>query len=297
MKSPKILQKSAFVALVAPARWVIPNEIEKAVTWLNQHDFKAIYDNRLFACYNQFAGDDTFRAAVFQDYINRSDIDAIWLARGGYGGLRIVDNLDFTEFCKHPKWIIGYSDSTVFHGKLQKLDFESLHATMPINVPDNSDTALQSLYDALIGKPLHYVFSSHILNRIGQVEAEIVGGNLSVLYSMLGSDSFPDLKGKILFLEDLDEYLYHVDRMVLALKRAGKLSDLAGLVVGGMSGMHDNTVSFGMTAEAIIASHTAEYGYPMCCGFPAGHFADNRTIVMGRNAKLQIEAQEVSFWQ
>lgn len=297
MKSPDRLQQKARIALVAPARKIFPKEMEKAVIWLQQKGFEAVYDDRLFAVCNQYAGDDALRSEVFQYYLDRDDIAAIWLVRGGYGGLHIVDNLNFTTFLKHPKWIIGYSDSTVFHGKLQRLGFESIHATMPINVSDNSEAALQSLFDALTGNPLHYVFSTYSMNRLGTVEAEVVGGNLSVLYSMLGSDTFPDLKGKLLFLEDLDEYLYHIDRMVLALKRAGKLCGLAGLIVGGMTDMHDNTVSFGMTAEAIIANHTAEYGYPLCCGFPAGHFADNRAIIFGRKAKLQIETKEVAFWQ
>ncbi len=297
MKSPNILPQKARIALVAPARRIIPEEIEKAVVWLQHQGFEVVYDDRLFAVCNQYAGNDALRAAVFQDYLDRSDIAAIWLVRGGYGGLHIVDNLDFTLFHKYPKWIIGYSDSTVFHGKMQSLSYESLHATMPINVLDNSDLALQSLHDALTGKPLHYIFPSHSMNRLGTVEAEIVGGNLSVLYSMLCSDIFPDLKGKLLFLEDLDEYLYHIDRMVLALKRAGKLSSLAGLIVGGMTDMHDNTIPFGVSAEVIVANYTAEYGYPLCCGFPAGHFSDNRAIIMGRKAKLQIETTEVMFWQ
>jgi Uncharacterized proteins, homologs of microcin C7 resistance protein MccF len=288
MKTPPFLSKGSKVALVAPARKISFAEIEPALFWLKAKGFVAVFDERLFAVDHQFAGDDAFRAVVFQNYLDRSDIDAIWFVRGGYGGLRIVDKLNFEQFSLHPKWIIGYSDSTVFHGKLQSLGYQSLHATMPINVNDNSQRALDSLYMALTCSSLRYVLEKHVLNRNGKVKAEIIGGNISVLYSMLGSDSFPDTEGKILFLEDLDEYLYHIDRMIMAFKRAGILSRLSGLLVGGLTDMHDNAVPFGKTAAEIIAEHVSCYHYPVAFGFPAGHFNDNRAIVLGREVDFEV---------
>ena len=267
MKTPQYLKKGSKIAIVAPARKISREEIAFAVKWIEEKGFVPIYDDRLFAEYHQFAGDDEFRASVMQDYLDRDDIDAIFCARGGYGTIRIVDKLDFTKFEKHPKWIVGYSDVTVLHAKMQQLGYQSIHATMPINFEKNTKEAKDSLYDILVGRH----------KKTGQV----VGGNLSVLYSMLGSDLFPDTDGKVLFIEDLDEYLYHIDRMMMALKRAGKLAHLKGLIVGAFSDMHDNTIPFGMTAKEIIAEKVKEYEYPVVWDYPAGHIDDNRAIVLG----------------
>lgn len=268
MKTPPYLKKGSKIALVAPARKISREEIAAAVKWIEEKGFKAVYDDRLFAEYHQLAGDDDFRASVLQDYLDRDDIDAILCARGGYGTIRIVDKLDFTKFAKHPKWIIGYSDVTVLHAKMQQLGYQSIHGTMAINFEKNTEEALDSLYKALVGQ--------HKTEK-----TQIVGGNLSVLYSMLGSDLFPDTDGKILFIEDLDEYLYHIDRMMMALKRAGKLANLKGLIVGAFSDMHDNTIPFGMTAKEIIYEKVKDYGYPVVWDYPAGHIDDNRAVIFG----------------
>lgn len=268
MKTPEYLKKGSKIALVAPARKISREEIAAAVKWIEEKGFVAVYDDRLFAEYHQLAGDDDFRASVLQDYLDRDEIDAILCARGGYGTIRIIDKLDFTKFAKHPKWIVGYSDVTVMHAKMQQLGYQSIHGTMAINFEKNTKEALESLYEALTGK---CKFD----------DAQIVGGNLSVLYSMLGSDLFPETDGKILFIEDLDEYLYHIDRMMMALKRAGKLANLKALMVGAFTDMHDNTIPFGMTAKEIIYEKVKEYGYPMIWDVPAGHIDDNRAIVLG----------------
>ena len=159
---------------------------------------------------------------------------------------------------------------------------------MPITFPSNTRESIQSLKDALFGNPLKYEFPSHPLNRNGVMQGKVIGGNLSILYSILGTKTILEPADSILFIEDLDEYLYHIDRMLIALKRAGKLSNLKGLIVGGMSDMKDNTIPFGKSAEEIIYEHVAEYSYPVCLGFPAGHISDNRAIIMGREAKLVI---------
>ena len=277
MITPIFLTKGSKIALVAPARKIGRDEIAAAVKWIEEKGFFAVYDDRLFAEYHQLAGDDDFRAGVLQDYLDRDDIDAIFCVRGGYGPIRIVDKLDFTKFAKHPKWIVGYSDVTVLHAKMQQLGYQSIHGTMPINFEKNTKEALESLYETLVGQ--HQMVNGFLatLGMTGQV----VGGNLSVLYSMLGSDLFPETDGKILFIEDLDEYLYHIDRMMMGLKRAGKLANLKALLVGAVSDMHDNTIPFGMTAKEIIFEKVKEYGYPVIWDFSAGHIDDNRAIVLG----------------
>lgn len=277
MITPIFLTKGSKIALVAPARKIGRDEIAAAVKWTEEKGFVAVYDDRLFAEYHQLAGDDDFRAGVLQDYLDRDDIDAIFCVRGGYGTIRIVDKLDFTKFAKHPKWIVGYSDVTVLHAKMQQLGYQSIHGTMPINFEKNTKEALESLYETLVGQ--HQMVNGFLatLGMTGQV----VGGNLSVLYSMLGSDLFPETDGKILFIEDLDEYLYHIDRMMMGLKRAGKLANLKALLVGAFSDMHDNTIPFGMTAKEIIFEKVKEYGYPVIWDYPAGHIDNNCAIIFG----------------
>lgn len=282
------LKQGSKIAIAAPARMVKPEEMEYAIHWLEERGFVPIYDEKLFAGHYIFAGDDDLRAAVLQEYLDDKNVDAIWLARGGYGSIRIIDKLDFTQFLQHPKWIIGFSDTTVFHGKLNRLGCPSLHASMPYCFEKKTIEAKQSLFDALMGKPLHYEFPAHPLNWIEQMEGEIVGGNLSVLYSMIGSNTFPDLDGKILFIEDVDEYIYHIDRMMRALKRAGKLEHLKGLVIGGLTQIHDNMDAFGQSVEEVIAEVVSEYGYPICFNFPAGHFDDNRAIVFGQKVSVKV---------
>ena len=276
------------IAIAAPARKVEPNEIQFAADWLNENGFEAVFDERLFASDYIFAGNDDFRAAILQEYLDCDDIDAIWLARGGYGSIRIIDRLDFTKFAKHPKYIIGFSDGTVFHGKMQRLGFPSIHASMPYCFENKTAEAKQSLIDALLGKPLCYEFASHPLNHLGEAEGVIVGGNLSVLYGMLGSNSFPETDGKILFIEEVDEYIYHIDRMMHGLKRAGKLDNLKALLIGGLTEIHDNPDLFGQSVEEVIFDVVKEYDYPVCFNFPAGHFADNRAIIFGQEANLLV---------
>ena len=285
------------IALAAPARKVTPDEMEFAIHWLRDHGFESVFDNRLYSVDNIAAGSDALRCAIIQEYMDRDDIDAIWMARGGYGSIRIIDKLDFSKFMKHPKPIIGFSDVTVFHGKLSRLGIPSIHASMPHILANKTPEALQSLIDALTGKSLHYEWPSFPLNRLGDAEGLMVGGNLSVLCGMLGSNSFPETDGKILFLEDVDEYIYHVERMMYALKRAGKLDHLKALVIGGLTDIHDNPDPFGKTVEQAIFDVVKEYDYPVCFGFPAGHQAENRAIVLGKTAMIRIGKENSHFLQ
>ena len=282
MITPSSLSSGSKIALVAPARKVAEDDIAFAVEYIRQRGFVPIYDERLFLTHNQFAGNDEQRASVLQHYLDADDIDAIMCVRGGYGTVRIIDRLDFDKFLQKPKWIVGYSDVTVLHAKMQSIGIESLHATMPINFQDNSKQALDTLFDALCGKEIKYDLPQQTLDILSTMQGEVVGGNISVLYSLLGSDIFPDVEGKVLFLEDLDEYLYHIDRMMMAFQRAGIFDKIGGLIIGGLTKMHDNAIPFGMTAEKIISEKIKDKNIPTVFNFPAGHINDNRAIILGR---------------
>ena len=297
MKEIPFIKQGSKVAIVAPARCVTPEEMAYGIQWLKDQGFVPVFDERLFSVHHIFAGTDAFRAAVFQAYHDNEEIEAIWLARGGYGGIRIIDQLDFTQFLRHPKWIAGFSDSTVIHGKLQRLGIPSLHAPMPFYFANKTEEAKQSLFDALTGNSLRYKIPTNPLNRLGEMDGEIVGGNLSVLYGMMGSDTFPETDGKILFIEEVDEYIYHIDRMMRGLKRAGKLANLKGLIVGGLTQIHDNAHPFGQSAEEVIAEVVSEYDYPLCFNFPAGHFDDNRALFLGTETQLLVNQNVVVFSQ
>jgi len=286
--SPPSLKTGDTIGLIAPARKISEEELNEAIEIIKSRGYRILKSPHLFASENQFAGSDVVRAADMQQMLENPEVKAIFAVRGGYGSVRMVDKIDFRPLLQHPKWLAGYSDFTVFHNHLINIGLQSLHATMPLNFAGNTPEALDSLFDTLKGYELFYQWNVNPLNRKGKANGILVGGNLSVLYSLLGSRSFPDTSGKILFLEDLDEYLYHIDRMMMALKRAGVLENLAGLVVGGMTGMNDNTIPFGKTAEEIIRENVAEYSYPVSFGFPAGHFADNRTLIMGASVCLEV---------
>ena len=286
---PPFLQAGDTIGLVAPARKVSEEEMQPAIQWLTKEGFQVLEGEHLYAENNQFGGTESERAKDFQAMLDNPEVKAILCARGGYGSVRIIDRLDFSTFMQQPKWICGFSDITVFHSHVNRnCHIATLHSTLAINIPNNTPAANTSFLDALRGKPLTYSGPSHPLDHPGEVTAEVVGGNLSMLYSLLGSNSDIDTEGKILFIEDLDEYLYHIDRMMMNLKRNGKLENLAGLVVGALSDMHDNTIPFGKTAEEIVAEHCANYTYPVGFSFPAGHIKDNRAFVMGGKARLEV---------
>lgn len=297
MITPPYLKTGDKVAIIATARKVSFAEMEPAIAQLKSWRLEVITGNYLTANYNQFAGTDEERAADMQQMLDDADIRAIFCARGGYGSVRIIDRWDFKRFIAAPKWIVGYSDITVFHSHINRnFGIETLHGIMPINFPpDGSETpTIESLRKALFGEDIHYRVASHPLNRKGAAHGEITGGNLSILYSLTASNSDLDTNEKILFIEDVDEYLYHIDRMMMNLKRSGKLGRLAGLVVGGLTRMNDNTIPYGLTAEEIIADAVAEYDFPVCFNFPAGHQENNFAIVMGRQAVLSV-ADEVEL--
>lgn len=292
---PPYLKAGDTVGIVSTARKVADSELEFAMNLLNQWGLKAKVGSSIGSSDHQFAGTDAERIRDFQTMMDDPEVDAIWCARGGYGTVRIIDALDFRHFMTRPKWIIGYSDITVLHTHLHTLGVCSLHAQMPVQIETKSEASISSLRKVLFGEKYGFTFQNHFKKRNGAVEAPLVGGNLSILYSLCGSSSMMDTAGKILFLEDLDEYLYHIDRMMMNLKRNGLLHNLAGMVVGGLTDMNDNAIPFGKTAEKIVWEYVKEFDYPVCFGVPAGHVEDNRALIMGQNLSLKITDAEVSF--
>ncbi len=284
---PSYLKNGDKIGIVACARKISPQEMNPAIEIFKSWGLEVVLSKNLFNADNQFSGTDNQRTEDLQAMLNDASVKAVISARGGYGTMRIIDKINFREFTKNPKWIIGYSDITVLHSHIHTLGIETLHATMPINFTKNED-AIKTLRKALFGEMLNYEVETHSLNRKGSTEGELIGGNLSLLYALMGSISDIDTKGKILFIEDLDEYLYHIDRMMMNLKRAGKLSHLTGLVIGGMTDMKDNAIPFGKTAEEIILDAVKEYNYPVCFNFPAGHVDRNLALYFGRKIKLEI---------
>lgn len=287
------------VALAAPARSVKSEEMAPAIAELSSWGLEVVVPEGLYAQEGQLAGSDEHRAALFQSLLDDSSIRAIICARGGYGTVRIIDRLDFSGFCAAPKWIVGYSDITVLHSHIHRhCSLPTLHAVMPINFCEVPTLASLSLHDALFGDDFKYNLTPSPLNRKGEACAPIVGGNLSILYSLLGSGSQIDTRGKILLIEDLDEYLYHIDRMMQALRRSGMLDGLAGLVVGGLNDMHDNTVPFGHTAEQIVRDAVEPYDYPVAFNAPFGHLGGgNLALRLGMSVSLCVDDATITLIQ
>jgi len=269
--------------------------MDDAVRLLQNWGLEVVIGDTLNASYHQFAGNDDLRARDMQRFIDDDSIKAIFAARGGYGTVRIIDKVDFSRLEQSPKWIIGFSDITVLHTHLHTLyGLQTIHGQMPVNIPDATTASLKTLKKALFGDEVFYHFKSHSINRAGEARGQVIGGNLSILLSVLGSVSDMDYAGKILFLEDVGEYLYSVDRMLYALKRAGKLNNLAGLIVGGFTEMKDNDIPFGQTVAEIVMNVVSEHNYPVCFDFPAGHIADNHAIIFGRELHMNVSEHEVT---
>jgi muramoyltetrapeptide carboxypeptidase len=301
MIRPDYLQSGDTVAIVSTARKVSRLEMKPAIDLLTSWGLKVQPGKNLYHDHHQFAGTDEERISDLQKALN-SKAKAVLFARGGYGTVRVVDAIDWKKFIKSPKWLIGYSDLTVLHSHVQKnLGIQTLHAPMAFNLPGLNANCLGVYKDTLFGSALRYSSSKqqpHLekLNRKGKSRGILTGGNLSVLYSITGSVSDVETEGKILFLEDLDEYLYHIDRMMMNLKRTGKLKGLAGLIVGGMTELKDNTVPFGKSAEEIIYDAVSEYSYPVVYGFPAGHIPNNFPLIFGCEITLNVtEKMEITF--
>lgn len=291
---PEFLNPGDRIGITSTARKVLAEELAPIKQMLEEDGFEVVFADGLFEEENQFAGSDEVRAKAFQQMLDDDSIKAILCARGGYGTVRMVDLVDWSRFKDNPKWICGFSDVTTIHSHANRLGVATIHCTMGTGykTDDRSNPNYDTLIKCLTGRPDNISTEYHEMNRPGECSGELVGGNLSVLYSLLGSESEVETEGKILFIEDLDEYLYHIDRMMINLKRNGTLAGLKGLVIGGMSDMNDNDVPFGKTAVEIIAEHVADYDYPVAFGFPIGHEQKNLATTLGSQVTLKVNSSD-----
>jgi muramoyltetrapeptide carboxypeptidase len=288
MKLPPYLKKGNKVAITCPAKKLSELPID-AIHLLELWGLEVVLGKTVHGAHHQFSGTDAERAADLQQFLDDESIKAIFAARGGYGTIRIIDRLDFSSLAKQPKWIVGFSDITVLHAHLQaQLNLCSLHGQMPLTIPDGSSESLQSLHTALFGETLSYNYVAQTPGKSGVASGELIGGNLAIMRALSGSVSEPDYRGKILFLEDVGEYYYAVDRLLRALKRSGKLAELTGLIIGGFTSLEDNEPPFGESVADMVLALTAEYNYPIAFDFPAGHLPDNRALILGKHVTLEV---------
>ena len=293
MIQPPYLKAGDTVAIVAPSG-ILNNreaEVQRSKALLNSWGLHVLVGKYVFSKDHHFAGTDEERCEDLQKALDDPSIKAIWCARGGYGTVRIIDKLDFTKFKKHPKWIVGYSDITVLHNTMNNLGYQSLHAMMCTSMTEDQKDLYETIATfkkALFGEPLSYTLEGSEYNRVGTITAPLVGGNLTILQTMLGSKSSIDLKGKILFIEEIGEYKYHIDRMLQSMKRAGYFDDCVGVLVGDMTKIKKNTTPWGSSIEQLIIDALAEYKFPIAFHMHAGHDADNRALFLGRTVQLTV---------
>lgn len=291
---PPTLKNGDHIAIIAPASKIDHTYIETAEKVFDSWGLRVIIGKYLFKTNYKFAGTDHERLSDVQFMLDHPEVKAIICARGGYGFNRIMDHINYSAFKARPKWIVGFSDITAWHCQLNVLGFQSLHAIMPSYfLKDRSTVGLQSLMDALFGKPQHIVAPVHSNNRLGKVKGSIIGGNLALLCTMTGTNSDLDTKGKILFLEDVGEKLYNIDRMMVHLKRAGKLEGLAACIVGKFTECEEKPEDFGKDSMSIIREHLSSYDFPVCFDFPAGHVPDSYALPFGQTVTLEIRSDEV----
>lgn len=295
IKQPSYLKKGDKVAIVCPAK-KLKKSIEPAIALLKGWGLDVVLGKSVSAEDHQFAGNDELRAADLQSFLDDPDIKAIIAGRGGYGTIRIIDDLDFTAFQINPKWIVGFSDITVLLSHVMAIGkIQSIHAQMPGTFEDATEDSLLTLKNALFGGELLYSYSSNFINRPGIVEGTLIGGNLSILIALQGSISEMNFTDKILFLEDVGEYEYSIDRMLRMLKRSGKLSKLKGLVIGAFNEMKSEDIPFGQSAEQVIWNIVKEYDYPVCFNFPVGHIENNCAMVLGRKVLIDVYNKSVTL--
>jgi muramoyltetrapeptide carboxypeptidase len=295
MSNPPYLKHGDKVAIVAVSRKVSKAELAFAIKTLANWGLQPVEGKHLYAAHNQWAGTDQQRADDLQWAIDDESIKAIFFARGGNGIIRIIDKIDFGKLNSNLKWFVGFSDVTIIHVHLHKFcKMSSLHANM-LTAYSKNEEATESIRKCLFGEKIKYGFASNKLNREGKVVGVLVGGNISLLHTLSATPEDLDTKGKILFIEDLDENLHHLDRMIRHLKRSGKLENLAGLVVGGLNDMKDDEIPFGITPEEIVSDAVKEYDYPVCFNFPAGHIERNLALYLGKEVKLNISSDNYSL--
>ncbi len=297
---PPYLKAGDTVAIVAPSG-ILKNrerEVQQAVDLLKSWGLHAMVGKHVFSTSNHFAGTDADRCEDLQNAMDDPKISAIWCARGGYGTVRILDKLDYKKFKESPKWIIGYSDITALHNQIHNKGFESLHALMCVSLTKDLseiEDSIETFKSTLFGNPVNYELDYSPYNRIGEASGQLVGGNLTILHTMLGSKESIDTTGKILFIEEIGEYKYHIDRMLQSMKRAGYFDNCSGLIVGDMSKMRKNTTPWGTSVEQLILDALAAYDFPIAFGMPAGHEKDNRALILGKTVDLVVSNDKSSL--
>jgi muramoyltetrapeptide carboxypeptidase len=299
---PDYLKSGDTISIVAPSGVLnnFDNKITKAINIFESWGLNVVLGKHIYDKNGHFAGTDKNREKDFQKALDNKNIKAIWCARGGYGAVRIIDKLSFENYLKNPKWIIGFSDITVIHNKLNLFNSESIHAMMITGFEDidQSIDSLSKLKNVLFGNNLFYSIAPNKNNKAGKSEGIIVGGNLTLIQSTIGSKTELKTKDKILFIEEIGEYAYHIDRMLYSLKRAGYFDNCQGLIVGQMSDIKKNTTDFGMSINELILDVLDEYDFPILFDFPAGHEKTNYPIILGRKIILDVSKSEskVTFY-
>ncbi|GGE58614.1 muramoyltetrapeptide carboxypeptidase [Pedobacter psychrotolerans] len=295
IKQPPYLKKGDKVALVCPAK-KLPKSIDTAIALLSRWGLEVIIGESVYASHHQFAGTDQLRAKDIQQFLDDPSIKAIIAGRGGYGSIRIIDELDFTQFNLNPKWFVGFSDITVLLSHIiSQSEVQCIHGQMPYTFEESTPEALDSLKKALFGEQQIYQYESGFPNRSGEATGLLIGGNLTLLAMLQGSVSEMDFNDKILFLEDVGEHEYSIDRMMRMLKRAGKLKHLKSLIIGAFNEIEVEKIPFGQTANEVIWDIIQEYDYPVCFDFPTGHIDHNLTMVLGAEVFLKIETHNVQL--
>jgi len=289
MNTIQNLNPGDLILIIAPAKAIEPKHVEFAKNLLIANGFRVEIGKNCLNTHNYFAGTDLERTSDFQWAIDHPEAKAIVCARGGYGSIRIFEHIQWAAQLRNPKWIVGFSDITVFHQYMQKMELKSLHATMPLNFEDNSTASIETMLHALQGKAYQIDAPFSISNKIGNTTAEIIGGNLSIVYSLIGTELQPNYKNKILFLEEIGEQIYAVDRMLYSLKNAGILDKISGLIIGGMTDIKDTTANpTALEIEQIVLHHFMFRSIPIAFNFPSGHLNDNQAIIFGQEATLEV---------
>jgi muramoyltetrapeptide carboxypeptidase len=296
---PPALKQGSKIGIVSTASAIDETIVNAAKELLLGFGYQVVLGKHVAEKFHQFAGTDAQRAEDMQLMIDDPSVCAIICSRGGYGTLRTLQNINWESFLTNPKWIVGFSDVTVLHAKLNQLQVASIHGVMPRYFTENGfpTESFNFMKMALEHQPLSFPIPPCSFNREGTAQGELTGGNLSILYSLRGTPIDIDTKGKILFIEDLSEYYYHLDRMMQNLKFGGKLAELAGLVVGSFTGMKDNDAPFGKITEEIILDAVSEYQYPVLFNFPAGHQSKNFALKMGITASLNVNNNLCTLFQ
>ncbi|KFE99418.1 peptidase U61 [Chryseobacterium formosense] len=296
---PKPLKKGDKIAIISPAGSVEPTQLEKGIEMIKSKGYEPVLGENLYTKFSNgynYAGTETERLKDMNWALNDNEISAVWASRGGYGCQHLLESLNLKEFSKNPKWYIGYSDNTVIQSYLLKKGFASIHGqTIKTSSFGVTEESYDLLFDILKGKKPNYSLKSYQFNKKGNVQGELIGGNLALVYALLGTKYSFDFKDKILFIEDIGENFYALDRMIMSLELAGVFNKIKGLIVGGMTNMGDEKEnkqyeeSFDEFAYKLISDRISKYDFPVIFGFPNGHIKDNRPLIIGAEIKVKVE--------